>query len=81
VFCGHMAPTTGQMTPHRVVIEREASDLTDFQPRDPIIYSRVITFAASRNASDIRIGCSPARMTLLDLLKRFVKWGNTRVNP
>jgi hypothetical protein len=76
-----MTPTTGQMTPHRVVIEREASDVTDFQPRNPIIYSRVISFAASRNAPDIRISCSPARMTLLDLLKRFVKWANTRVNP
>ncbi len=49
-----MTPSTGQMTPHRVVIEREASDLMDFQPREPIIYSRVITVAASRNASDTR---------------------------
>jgi hypothetical protein len=76
-----MTPTTGQMTPHRVVIEREASAVTDFQPRDPIIYSRVISFASSRNAPDIRISCSPGCMTVLDLLKRFVKWANTRVNP
>lgn len=121
------------MTPHRVVTEREASDSMDLQPRDPIIYSRAITVAASRNASDTRrilegtsinkqslkqldagvsvddyrcllhnakavsgrqtilleagvgiplaahgvlgnaVSCSPDRMTVLDLVKRFIK--------